>query len=160
MASLLQCRKTLPAGFKNNIMDFVTNPRTTEPRRSRGKGIFWKIALVALLIFGIYFYWKYFFTYSSGNRYGLLQKFSTKGNIFKTHEGELILSSVRSNNNVALASEKFYFTVNDRSTADKLMNVQGQYITVHYKEKNGALSWRGDSRYIVDSVTIDNTQPR
>lgn len=141
-------------------MDFVTNDRrTTAPRRSRG-GLFWKIALIALLIFGIYFYWKYFFTYSSGNRYGLLQKFSSKGNIFKTYEGELILSSVRSNSNVALASEKFFFSVSDASTANKLMNVQGRFITLHYKEKNGAISWRGDTRYIVDSVQVDSTDQR
>ena len=81
-----------------------------------------------------------------------LQKFSKKGNLFKTYEGEMILSSVRGTNNVPLASEKFFFSVTDDNVANKLMNMQGQYITVHYEEKNGALSWRGDTKYIVDSV--------
>ena len=142
-------------------MDFVTNDRTTPPpRHSRIRGILWKIGIVILLIFGIYFYWKYFFTYSSGNRYGLLQKFSSKGTLFKTYEGELILSSVRSNTNVALASEKFYFSVNDKRTAEKLNNVQGRFVTLHYKEKNGTLSWRGETRYIVDSVVVDTLDRR
>jgi len=126
--------------------------------RRRGRGVrrfFSTFMLIILLGLGIFFYWKYFFTYSSGNRFGLLQKFSHKGTIFKTYEGELILSSVRSNNNVALASEKFYFSVADDGTAQKLMNMQGQNVTVHYKEKNGTLFWRGDSRYIVDSVTAE-----
>jgi hypothetical protein len=119
------------------------------------KRVIWTILLLFLLILGGYFYWKYLFTYSSGNRYGLLQKFSHKGNLFKTYEGELILSSVRGSNNVPLASEKFYFTVTDDKVAGQLMNLQGRFVTVRYKEKNGTLSWRGDSRYIVDSVKAD-----
>lgn len=104
---------------------------------------------------GIYVYWKYYFTYSSGNRFGLLQKFSHKGNVFKTYEGELILSSVRGNFNVPLASEKFYFSVTKKDVANKLMNIQGKNITVHYKEKHGTLPWQGDTKYIVDSVQAE-----
>src|SRR5215218_2106983 len=107
-------------------MDFIPNQQTTAPRRSRGGGILRTILIIVILILGIFFYWKYSMNYSSGIRYGLLQKFSYKGNLFKTYEGELILSSVRSNTNVALASEKFYFSVNDKGTAEKLMNLQGR----------------------------------
>jgi len=35
------------------------------------------------------------------------------------------------------------------------MNSQGKFVTVHYKEKNGTLTWRGDTPYIVDSVVVD-----
>lgn len=124
-------------------------------RRSRAGRILWIILLVILLGLGGYFYWKYFFTYSEGNRYGLLQKFSHRGNLFKTYEGEMILSSIRSNTNVSLASEKFFFSVTSKRVADQLMNHQGRNITVHYKEKNGTVVWRGDSRYIVDSVSVE-----
>lgn len=103
----------------------------------------------------IFVYWRYFYTYSDGNRFGLLQKFSHRGNIFKTYEGELILSSIRGNANVPIASEKFYFSVNQESVAQQLMNLQGRSITVHYKEKKHAAFWRGDSRYIVDSIKAD-----
>ncbi len=133
-------------------MDFVTNQ--TPPRR-RSSGILWKILVVVLLVIGIFIYWKYVMDYSSGIRYGLLQKFSHKGNVFKTYEGELILSSVTSNNNVSLASEKFYFSVTNPNTADKLMHSQGRFVTLYYKQKNGSLSWRGETPYIVDSVEID-----
>ena len=112
------------------------------------------IIIFILLLAGL-IYWKYFFTYSEGNRTGLLQKFSYKGTIFKTYEGELILSSIRSQSNVALASEKFFFSVMDKETARKLENLQGHFITVHYKMKNGTLPWRGDSKYLVDSVKIE-----
>ena len=125
-------------------------------QRRSGIGKYLKIFLLLVVLgFAIFFYWKYSFTYSNGNRFGLLQKFSTKGTIFKTHEGELILSSVRSNNNIALASEKFYFSVASNRVAEQLMNMQGKYVTLHYKEKNGTLPWRGETKYIVDSVRAE-----
>jgi len=135
-------------------MDFVSDSQTTTPRRG-GRGILGKILLIVLAIVAIFVYWKYFMNYSSGIRYGLLQKFSHKGTFFKTYEGELILSSVTSNNSVPLASEKFYFSVTNEHTADKLMHSQGRLVTLYYKQKNGTLSWRGDTPYIVDSVEID-----
>lgn len=128
----------------------------SERRQSGAKKIIRIILLLLFLALAGYFYWKYAVTYSEGNRYGLLQKFSRRGNVFKTYEGEMILSSVRGNANVPIASEKFFFSVADDKVAAQLMNLQGHSITVHYKEKNGVLFWRGDTKYIVDSV---NTQP-
>lgn len=126
---------------------------SASPARSAGIKKIVSILIVALfLFFFILFYWRYFYTYSEGNRYGLLQKFSHRGNLFKTYEGELILSSIRSNVNVPIASEKFFFSVSDDKVARQLMNLQGHQITVHYKEKKNAAFWRGDSPYIVDSV--------
>lgn len=115
-------------------------------------GIF---TLVLFLALAGFVYWKYFFTFSEGYRSGLLQKFSHKGNVFKTYEGEMILSSIRSNNNVALASEKFLFSVTDKTVAQQLEQQQGRMVTVHYHEKKGTLPWRGDSEYIVDSVRLE-----
>ncbi len=100
-------------------------------------------------------YYKFFFTYTSGYRSGLLQKFSYKGTIFKTYEGEMILSSIRSNNNVALASEKFLFSVNSEPVAKQMEQLQGRMVTVHYHGKNGSLPWRGDTPFIVDSVKLE-----
>ena len=120
--------------------------------RHKLKRIFnWIIVLIAIMA-AIFIYWKYFYTYSNGYRAGLLQKFSHKGNIVKTYEGEMILSSVSSNTNVALASEKFYFSVTHRSLAHMLDTMQGQMVIVHYLQKNGTLFWHGDTEYLVDSV--------
>ena len=127
------------------------------PRRRSGKlgRILTILFLVLLLGIGLFVWWRYYYTYSDGFRFGLLQKFSRRGSIFKTNEGEMILSSVRGNANVPIASEKFYFSVTDDSVAQKLMNLQGRSVTVRYKEKNSAVFWRGDSRYIVDSVRME-----
>ena len=115
-------------------------------------------SLIVILVLGSFIYWKYSFTYSEGYRAGLLQKFSLKGNIFKTYEGEMILSSVQSNSNVAIASEKFFFSVTDKNVALQLEKVQGESIVVHYQEKNGTLPWKGENTYFVDSVRV-NTDP-
>jgi hypothetical protein len=111
----------------------------------------WLITLIVIIL-AFFGYWKYFYTFSDGYRAGLLQKFSHKGNIIKTYEGEMVLSSVSSNMNVALASEKFYFSVTDSKLAQKLDTIQGQMVIVHYQQKNGVLFWHGDSEYLVDSV--------
>jgi hypothetical protein len=113
-----------------------------------------RIIILVILVMGMIGYWKYFFTYSDGYRAGLLQKFSHKGTIFKTYEGEMILSSVQSNANVAIASEKFLFSVTDKTLADQLDKMQGDNIVVHYHQKNSTLPWRGESPYLVDSVKV------
>ena len=115
--------------------------------------IWFLISLVVVL--GITFYWKYFYDYSEGYRAGLLQKVSYRGNIFKTYEGEMILSSVQSKTDVALASEKFLFSVADKTVATQLEQLQGKFVVVHYHEKNGALPWAGDTKYLVDSVRLN-----
>jgi hypothetical protein len=114
--------------------------------------------VIFLLFLGVYGYWKYFFTYSDGYRSGLLQKMSHKGNIFKTYEGELVLSSITSKTNVALASEKFQFSVAHDSTAKAIQNNEGKFVRLHYQQKNGTLPWRGDSEYIVDGIELEKTQ--
>jgi hypothetical protein len=112
------------------------------------------IVFLAILVVSGFVYWSYYYTFSDGSRAGLLQKFSRKGNVFKTYEGEMILSSVQSNANIPLASEKFYFSVNKKDVAQKLSDLQGQFIVVYYKEKKGTLPWRGESTYVVDSVAV------
>jgi hypothetical protein len=111
--------------------------------------------LTFILVFLVLFiYWKYFYTYSEGYRAGLLQKFSNKGTIFKTYEGEMILSSVSSTRDIAIASEKFLFTVTNKSLVRQFDTLQGENVIVHYKQKNGIVFWRGDTKYLVDSISV------
>ncbi len=116
------------------------------------KRILWSIIILVVILLGVFIYGKYFYTFSEGYRAGLLQKFSHKGNLIKTYEGEMILSSVTGNQNVAIASEKFFFSVTSKSLASQFDTIQGQMVIVHYQQKNGALFWNGESEYIVDSV--------
>jgi hypothetical protein len=139
---------------KPDKMQNGTAPSKWTGIKTKMKKIFYIAATVLILIAVLTIYWRYFFTYSDGYRAGLLQKFSNKGYVFKTYEGEMILSSISSNRNVPLASEKFYFSVSDKKVAQVMDTIQGQMVIVHYRQKNGVLWWRGESSYLVDSVKI------
>ena len=116
------------------------------------------IATISIIvIFGVWFWWKFYFTYSEGERAGLLQKFSHRGNIFKTYEGELVLNSLTANGTITPYSpEKFYFSVADDSLGKMAQNgaYEGKRVVIHYNQKNGTLPWRGDTEYIVDSIKL------
>jgi hypothetical protein len=118
----------------------------------------WGIAFLIVFL-GVFIYYKFFFTYSEGYRAGLLQKFSYRGNLFKTWEGEMILSSVESSRNVPLASEKFFFSVDQVNVVEKLKLYEGRMIVVHYNQKHGVLMWRGESQYLIDSVRLVTELP-
>lgn len=47
------------------------------------------VIVCLLLVVGGWVYWNYFNAYSDGTRDGLVQKFSRKGSVFKTWEGEM-----------------------------------------------------------------------
>jgi hypothetical protein len=66
----------------------------------------------------------------------------------------LILSSVASSREVALASEKFLFTMVNKDLVRQFDTLQGQNVIVHYIQKGGTVPWRGDSKYLVDSVKV------
>ena len=142
-------------------MDDIKSTEVIKPLPKKAGGFkkfvrwFTFILLIVLCLFG---YWKYFYTYSDGYRSGLLQKLSHKGNIFKTYEGELVQRSIVSTGNVGIASEKFYFSVASDSVAKAMQNFEGKNVKLHYLQKNGTLSWRGESEYIVDMVSIDSAQ--
>lgn len=135
------------------LLAFTKSEAWTRMVRKTKKVFRWIVYLLVIFLC-CFVYWKYFYTYSEGYRAGLLQKFSNKGAIFKTYEGEMILSSVSSNREVALASEKFLFTVTNKSLVRQFDTLQGESVIVHYKQKNGSVFWRGDSPYLVDSVKL------
>jgi|SRR4051812_19915594 len=120
-----------------------------------------KFILIAVIfivvIFSGWFWWKFYFTYSDGERSGLLQKFSRRGNVFKTYEGELVLNSLTANGSISpYSAEKFYFSVADDSLGQVMQahTYEGKRVVIHYNQKNGVLPWRGDTEFIVDSVRL------
>ncbi len=108
------------------------------------------IIIVFILIFTIV---NVTFTYSEGSRAGRLIKFSSKGYVFKTYEGEINLGGVtNATNGNMMMNYMWDFSVDDKSVADSLSKFEGRDIRVHYKEKLAKLPWRGDTKYIVDKV--------
>ena len=115
------------------------------------KFLVWAISIMVLGII-IYFWFATIYTYSDGNRAGRLIKFSHKGYVFKTFEGELNLGGINTTNGGILINNMWQFSVGDKSVADSLSKLEGKDVTLHYKEKLTVLPWRGDSKYIVDKI--------
>jgi len=87
-------------------------------------------------------------SYSSGERAGWVQKFSNKGWLCKTWEGELVMVSLPGS-----VPEKFYFTVRDPAIADQVGKAVGQRVRLHYEQHRGLPgSCFGETGYWVDSV--------
>ncbi len=126
--------------------------RFPAPRKSSVKKyvalFFGVVLLIALLIF----WWNYLYVFGEGVKSGQLNYVVKKGNVFKTFEGKLIQSGIRSQQAGSVQSYEFEFSVENDSIANVLMNNSGDYFDLHYKEYKHTLPWRGYTRYIVDEI--------
>ncbi len=111
--------------------------------------------LAVVLLAAAYFWLALQWSYSSGERAGWVQKFSHKGWVCKTWEGELALVSLPGS-----SVEKFYFTVHNDAVAKEVSAATGKRVTLHYEEKVGLpTSCFGETRYFVTSVTAAQDIP-
>jgi hypothetical protein len=88
--------------------------------------------------------------YSSGTRAGYVQKFSKKGWLCKTWEGEIAMVNVP-----GAAQERFAFTVRNDSVARLINNAQGQRVVIDYDQHRGIpSSCFGETQYFVKGVRV------
>jgi len=122
------------------------------------------VAVVLILIITGVVYYRYYFVFGDGTKAGTMNYFVYKGVVFKTYEGRLIQSGIRTPTQGAIQSNEFMFSVTDKKVADILNKNAGAYLELHYKEYFHTLPWRGMSEYVVDSVMsvlpVNPTQPR
>lgn len=104
------------------------------------------IPVALLLILLSYFAFLYYVPYSEGVRSGELIKFSHKGVVYKTWEGEISQG--------ISGAQIFAFSVldKDKKVIEDLTNFQGEYVKVTYIERYRTFSWWGDSKYFVTNV--------
>ena len=115
----------------------------------------WLIIVVLILILGSVVTLLIFnFTYSEGNRAGVLIKFSKKGYIFKTYEGELNLGGVGNLPGTAQMNQVWLFSVKDQPVADSLMTMEGKKVSLHYKQVLKNTWWNGETDYFVDGFKV------
>ena len=89
-------------------------------------------------------------SYSDGNRAGYIQKFSTKGWVCKTYEGELAMTTVP-----GVAPVLWGFSVWDDRVAADLSTAMGKRVILHYKEyRYLPSSCFGETDYFVDRVEV------
>jgi hypothetical protein len=114
------------------------------------KRFFFIIVPLAGVLGALYVYLVLNWNYSTGERAGWVQKFSKKGWICKTWEGELAMVSMP-----GTMQEKFYFTVWDDATAEHINKAMGQRVSLHYEEKVGLPgSCFGETRHWVTTITV------
>ena len=102
-----------------------------KPRFRFGRLLLWLIIIVVAFTV----LWTAFalsWSYSEGDRAGVLQKFSRKGWLCKTYEGELALYIVG-----GVAPQIWHFSTRDEELAKKLAGAVGKNIQLHYTEHRG-----------------------
>jgi len=110
------------------------------------------ITIGILLLSGIgYFTVLYNATYSEGVRSGELIKFSKKGVVFKTYEGELSQG--------ISGAQIFSFSVldSDEKVISDLKEMEGNYVKLTYVERYRTFPWWGDSKYFIIEVRKEDS---
>jgi hypothetical protein len=88
--------------------------------------------------------------YSEGERAGYVQKFSRKGWLCKTWEGEIAMVTMP-----GTVAEKFQFTVRDEAVAQQINADIAKRVTLSYKQHKWVpSSCFGDTEYWVDRVRV------
>ena len=108
------------------------------------------VAVLALVLFG----WGYLsigaWTYSEGERTGVVTKFSHKGMAIKTWEGELNMGGFDQGG----VGSSWKFSVGDPDVVEKVKEAQraGGRWSLMYRQQNWVQSWKGAKDYFVTDV--------
>jgi hypothetical protein len=127
-----------------------STPAPAPRRRGCGKPVL-VLLLLALVAAGLFALWAWItlsWDYSEGERAGYVQKFSRKGWICKTWEGELAMVNLP-----GAMPEIFRFSVRDDAVAQRINQTMGQRVTLHYEQHVGVpTSCFGETEHFVTDV--------
>lgn len=127
-------------------MNFNWNFQLTRKRKLIIAGIL----LTPILMFVLYTWSALTWSYAEGERAGFVQKFSKKGWLCKTWEGELAMVSMPGTN-----PEKFYFTVRDDNIALHINQSLGRRVALTYEQHKGIpTTCFGETDYFVVAVKV------
>ena len=106
------------------------------------------VVILPIVVFALYTWAALTWSYSKGERAGFVQKFSKKGWICKTWEGELAIVSIP-----GTMAEKFYFTVRNDSVARLVNQTMGKRVALVYHQHMGIpTTCFGETQYFVVDV--------
>ena len=129
-------------------------PAQRPPRRSF-RSYFWGSLIGALVLVALYTLLMLWWSYSDGDRAGVLQKFSKRGWICKTWEGEIAMYVVG-----GVAPQIWEFSVRDDEVAAQLQAAVGQQVRLHYAEHRGLpTNCFGETDYFVNRVEVVGPPP-
>ena len=94
--------------------------------------------------------------YSEGTRIGTLNKFSRKGVVFKTYEGELNMNMYVGDMSATNASGTVwpFSALDNRVLLEEISKYEGKRVKLTYGEKYVKFPWRGDTKYIVNKIEL------
>lgn len=129
---------------------------TTRPRRRRWPWLLAGVFLVPVVLVALWTAIALTWSYSRGERVGFVLKFSEKGWLCKTWEGELSMATVP-----GVAPEKWTFSVRDDALARRVQSMQGQQVSLEYEQhKFLPTSCFGETEYFVTQVrAVPSTLP-
>lgn len=111
-----------------------------------GGGLLAAIALLAAVYLWVVLSW----SFSDGERAGYVQKFSRKGWVCKTWEGELAMVALP-----GTLSEKFFFTVRDEAVAEQINASIGKRVALSYEQHMGVpTTCFGETQYYVTQIKV------
>lgn len=117
-----------------------------------GKVITWT-SVIGVLALAVYIFFKFCFVYSEGVNEGDINYFQKEGFIFKTYEGKMIQTGLKSvKGQGSIQSNEFKFSVVDDRVAAMINEGSNVGVKLHWKRYLGTLPWRGNSVFIVDSI--------
>lgn len=120
------------------------------PTNKRFSLIFLALLAAAAAAFSLYTWITLTWSYSEGERAGYLQKFSRKGWLCKTWEGEILLSSMP-----GAIPERFAFSVRDEEVARQMAAATGKRVLLSYAQHRGVpSSCFGETEYFVEKVQV------
>ena len=127
-------------------------PPPPRKRRWKLKAFLAGLVLLPLLFVAFYTLIMLTYAYSEGNRAGYLQKFSRRGWLCKTYEGELMMTSVP-----GVAPTVWEFSVRDDAVARQLIEASGKRVVLFYEEHRGLpTDCFGATPYFVDSLVVSD----
>ena len=104
----------------------------------------------AVLLLSAYTWAMLHISYSDGERAGYLQKFSSRGWICKTWEGEILLTSMP-----GAIPEKFEFSVRNEQVAKDLTAATGKRVVLTYAQHKGVpTQCFGETEYYITKVAV------
>ena len=118
------------------------------------KNVTWISSVVIVLGLASFIFFKFFFVYSEGVNEGNINYFQKEGFLFKTYEGKMIQTGVKSikGSQGTIQSNEFKFSVESEAVATQLNEMSSEGVKLHWKRYLGTLPWRGNSEYVVDSI--------
>ncbi len=127
-------------------------PRTASARRRR-HWVLWLVTAFVIAPAALLALWTTIavsWTYSSGHRAGYVQKFSKKGWLCKTWEGELAMVNIP-----GALQERWEFTVRNDSVAHVIESSMGHQVSLAYDQHVGVpSSCFGETEYYVTGVQV------